>query len=90
MQLYRTTENAGEEDHLPSLLKNLDSSSSELFLINNNGILSRNRHDIYEHTRKHTINKIVHQTDLKGTNILLKQTSSLRRSQGYQKRLKRI
>jgi hypothetical protein len=45
---------------------------------------------IYEHTRKLIINKIVHQTDLKFANTLLKQTSSLRRSHGHQERLKRI
>jgi hypothetical protein len=37
------------------------------------------------HTRKHRINKTVHQTDPKATNTLIKQTISWRRSHGHQK-----
>jgi hypothetical protein len=38
------------------------------------------------HIRNHRINKTVHQIDPKATNMLLKPTSSLRRSQGHHKR----
>jgi hypothetical protein len=68
--------------HLPSSPKNCGSTSSKRLLL-----LDLERHVLYDHTRKHAINKTIHQTLLKRLNKLLKLTCSLRRSRGHQERL---